>query len=114
MRGPRKFCQRDSNFDNVFLDERISGAIIGPPAKRHLTDDGLQIACRWRTDDSPTLNAGSFVIYQGIKTCIARKPFIFVIFEEGGPDPPAPPPPLDQHMASILTDDLDLSFLSAY
>ena len=37
-RGPRKFCQRGFNFDNVFLvDERIQiRAIIDPPAKRYL------------------------------------------------------------------------------
>ena len=53
MRGSRKFNQRGSNSDNVFLvDERRgdpnttkSGAIIGPPAKR-------------RRNEGPTLNAG--------------------------------------------------------
>ena len=39
MRGSRKFCQSGSNFDDVFFfavdNEGISGASIGPPAKRH-------------------------------------------------------------------------------
>ena len=36
---------------------------------------------------------GSFVIFQGIRTSIAKKPYIFVIFfGEGGPDPLSPPP----------------------
>ena len=40
----------------------------------------------------PTLNAGlAAAIFQGIRTCIARKPYIFVIFQCGGPD-------LDPHM----------------
>ena len=51
----------------------------------------------WRADDDPTLNAGLVAaIFQRIWTCIiARKPYIFVIFQEGsGP----PIPPLDPHM----------------
>ena len=43
-------------------------AIIGPPA------------FRWHADECPTLNAGlAAAIFQGIRTCIARKPYIFVI-----------------------------------
>ena len=37
---------------------------------------------------------GSFVIFQGIWTSIAKKPFIFVIFQRGS-RPPVPP--LDPH-----------------
>ena len=47
---------------------------------------------RWRADESPTLNAdliGSFVIFQGIQTSIAKKPNIIVIFQ-GGSGPPVP------------------------
>ena len=33
---------------------------------------------------------GSFVIFQGIRTSIAKKPYIFVIFQ-GGPDPLSSP-----------------------
>ena len=43
------------------------------------------------------------VIFQGIRTCIARKPYIFVIFQGGGGA--APPPPLDPHMAKRLSAD---------
>ena len=50
-------------------------AIIGPPAKRHSTLNASLVAA----------------IFQGIRTCIARKPYIFVIFQCGGPD-------LDPHM----------------
>ena len=54
------------------------------------------MAFRWHADDGPTLNAGLVaVIFQGIRTFIARKPNIFVIFQ-GGPDPLSPP--LDLHM----------------
>ena len=59
----------------------------------------------WHADDGPTLNAGLVAaIFQGIRTCIARKPYIFVIFQRGAPDPLSPPPPLppplDLHMLS--------------
>ena len=47
-------------------------------------------AIKWRADDGPTLNAGLVAaIFQGIQTCIARKPYIFVCFQ-GGPDPLSP------------------------
>ena len=62
------------------------------------------MAFHWQADDDPTLNAGpslndptlnarlgSFVILQGIKTSIAKKPYSFVIFQDGGPDPLPPP-----------------------
>ena len=38
----------------------------------------------WRADDGPTLNAG--LVFQGFQTSIAKKPYIFVIFQ-GGTDP---------------------------
>ena len=61
-------------------------AIIGPPAKRHL------MAFGWRADDGRILNAGLVAaILQGIQTCIARKSYIFVIFQGGEPGPPVPP-----------------------
>ena len=61
----------------------IKRAIIGPPALR--------------ADDGPTVIAGLVAaIFQGIRTCIARKPYIFVIFQ-GSPDPLPPPPPLWIH-----------------
>ena len=51
------------------------------------------MAFRWRADDVPTLNA--CLGFQGIRTSIAKKPCIFVIFQGEGPDPP---PPLDPRM----------------
>ena len=87
--------QRGSNFDNVFfysfffffffsfflVDEGGSKysykrAIIGPPAKR-----------RWRADDGWL---GSFVIFQGSRTSIVKKPNLMSM-QGGGvytPDPP--------------------------
>ena len=48
------------------------------------------MAFRWRADDGPTLNAGLVAaIFQGIRTCIAREPYIFVIFR--GVRTPSPP-----------------------
>ena len=45
-------------------------------------------------DDGPTLNAGleaQDVIFQGVRTSIAKKPYIFVVFQGGGdPDPFSP------------------------
>ena len=51
----------------------------------------------WHADDGPKLNAGLVaVIFWGIRTGIARKPYIFVIFQGGGgggggSGPPVPP-----------------------
>ena len=45
---------------------------------------------RWRADDGPTLNAGLVAaICKGIRTYIARKPYILVIFQRGS-GPPVP------------------------
>ena len=56
------------------------------------------MAFRWSADDDPTLNAGLVAaIFQGVRTCIARKPYTFVIFQGGGSEPPVPPP-LDPHL----------------
>ena len=64
MRGSRKFRQRGSNSDVLFLfcllvGERrmdpkyhLKRAIIGPPAKRNY------MAFLWRANDGPTLNTG--------------------------------------------------------
>ena len=47
---------------------------------------------RWRADDGPILNAG--LVFQGIRTSFAKKPYICVIFQGGG----VPLPPLDPRM----------------
>ena len=40
--------------------------------------------CRWHADDGPTLNAGSVaVIFRWIRASIAKKSYIFVIFQGG-------------------------------
>ena len=43
----------------------------------------IEMVFRWRADAGPRLNA-SFVIFQGIRSSIAKKPYIFVIFQGGG------------------------------
>ena len=54
--------------------------------------------------NGPTLNAGLVAaIFQGIRTCIARKPYIFVIFQ-GGFGPPAPPPSGSAYAVVIFAD----------
>ena len=84
MRGSRKFTQRGSNFDKLMRVDRIQiqynfmRAIIGPPTKRHL--NGVSLACQWWHNIECWL--GSFVIFQGIRTNIAKKPYI-----GAGPDP---------------------------
>ena len=55
MRGSRKFCQRGSNTDNVFLREcreDRNATKSGPSSARQ------QNAFRWRADDGPPLNSG--------------------------------------------------------
>ena len=60
------------------------------------------LACQRNTINwhfsGPTLNAGLVaVIFQELRSCIARNPYIFVIFQRGGSRPPVPLP-LDPHM----------------
>ena len=55
------------------------------------------MAFRWHAVECPTLNAGfAAAIFQGIRTCIARKLYIFIIFQGGGVRTPVPS--LDPHM----------------
>ena len=74
-----------SNFDYVFFfffwwrekgsKYHCKRAIIGPPVKRHL--NGVSLADRlW-----PNIECwlGSFVVFQGIRTSIGKKSYIFVI-----------------------------------
>ena len=105
MRGSRKFCKRGPKFDIFLVDEGIldqNTAIYGPSSTHQR--NAIEMTFRWRADDGPTLNAGllgSFVIFQGIRTSIANKPYIFVIFR-GSPDPLSPPP-LDPPMHWYFT-----------
>ena len=67
------------------------------------------MAFYWRTDGGPTLNVGfgSCVVLPRIRTSIAKKPYIFVIFQ-GGSGPPVPP--LDPHMNLIYAILVCISF----
>ena len=71
-----------------------------PASETHL------MAFRWGADDGPTLNDGfgSFEIFQGVPTSIAKKPYIFVKFQGvgGGVGVRPPCPPLDPHMRAQL------------
>ena len=81
--------------------------IIGPPAIRHwpardkLLNGVLLAGPCW-----PNIECwlGSFVIFQGIQSSIAKKPFIFVIFQGGGGGGGLDPlsPRLSLRMYSIL------------
>ena len=103
-RGSRKFCQRGSNstLKTLFFlvdDKGERGSkiplkawvIIGPLAKRHL--NGVLLVGWWW----PVMEywLGSFVIFQGIRTRIAKKNLYFCDFP-GGSGPPVPPldPPM--------------------
>ena len=50
------------------------------------------MAFRWRADNGPKLNAGlvAFVIIQGVRTSIVKKPYILFVIFQGGPDPCPP------------------------
>ena len=79
MRGSRKFCKRGFNSDNVYF------IFIW------WVERGSKIALKagWYW---PNIECwlGSFLIYQGIWTSIAKKPYIFVIFQVGSGPPAAP------------------------
>ena len=88
MRGPESFVSGGPNLISFFLfDEGIENSNIpkNGPEKRH-----LKMAFRWRVN-------GSFVIFQGIRTSIAKKPLNFCDFSGGG-GVRTPCPPLDPHM----------------
>ena len=89
--GSRKYCQRGSKFDNVFFlffcegikdpNVTINGLSSARQRNAILSDVSLAGRC-W-----PNIEywLGGFVIFQGIRTSISKKPFIFVI-SQGGPD----------------------------
>ena len=104
MRGSRKFCQRGSNLDNVFLvwwggelsKYHYKRAVFGPPAKRHL--NGVLLACRLWPKIESWLGSHDF---KGIGTSIAKKPLYFCDFR-GEVRTACLPSPLDPHMHFIL------------
>ena len=68
MRRSRKFCQRGSNYDNVFFvvflvyegraDHKNTNS--GPPSTRQR--NAISMAFRWRVDGGPTLNASRLFV----------------------------------------------------
>ena len=78
MRGSKKFCQRGSKIDKMFLvDEgnRDSNAtIIGPSLARK--QNAILMAFRWRANYGPTLNTGSIALrfYMGSGPVLLRNP----------------------------------------
>ena len=69
MRGSRKFSQRVSNFDNVFLffffcffflmkGGRIQIDITISGSSYARQRNAIKMVFRWRANDGPTLNAG--------------------------------------------------------
>ena len=82
MRGSRKFCKRGSNSDNAFFDEgrEDPNSAKRGPSSRHL--NGVWLAGRrW-----PNIVCwlGSFVIFQGIWTSIAKNSYFCDFSGEGG------------------------------
>ena len=100
MRVSRKFSQRGSNSDNVFLaDERRDdpkSTKSGPSSalqRNAIYLNGVSLAGRWWPNIECSI--GSLVVLQG--TSIAKTPIFFVIFQGGGGSGPPVPPP-DPHM----------------
>ena len=118
MRESRKFCQRSSDSDFFFFffffvrGEKIQIAlkvgIIGLPFKGRFAGGPMManIEC-W---------LGSFVIFQGIRTSIAKKPYIFFYLSGWFRTPCSPPPPLDSriHNNCCLLSYLLMKFDSLY
>ena len=94
VRGSRKFYQRGSNTDVVFFlfffcwwdggwsKCHLKWAIIGPPLKSARQ-------WKWRFAGVPIMVHLVALWFKGIRINIARKPYIFVIFQ-GGPYPQSP------------------------
>ena len=105
MRGSRRFCQRGSNFDEVFSDDEES------PDPNTITS-GSSSARQRNANDGQTVNAG---LVEGIRPNIARKPYILVIFN-GGVRTPAPlDPRMMSYMLNVnsdLTEETEAYYLS--
>ena len=79
IRRSRKFCRGwgGVKFDNVFL---LDEGIEDPNTTKKMPSSARQRAFRWRADDGQTLNTGLVaVIFQGIRTSIAKKPYIIPV-----------------------------------
>ena len=88
MRGSRKFCHWGSNSYGFFFvrGEKIQIAL---KAGLHLSASETLFKCvslagRWWWWPNIECWLGSFVIFQGIRTSIAKKPFILWFFRRGG------------------------------
>ena len=98
MRGSRKFFSDGGPTLTTYFfcwwwerwfKYQYKRAIIGPAAKRHL--NGVSLAGCWWPNIESLL--GSCVILQGIRTSMAKKPYIFVIIRGwGAVRTPCPPP----------------------
>ena len=73
------FCQLGQRFFLVYEGREDSKTTRGPSSAASET------AFRWWADGGPTLNAG--LVFQGIRTSIAKKPYIFCDFSGGPLDP---------------------------
>ena len=77
--------------------EDQSPTLSGPSSARQRNANKRRFAGMTTHDECPTLNAGfAAAIFQGIRTCIARKHYIYVIFQGGGGGGGGPD--LDPHM----------------
>ena len=83
MRRSRKFCQRGSNFDNVFffycffflVDEvREDPNITISRPSLACQRNTIEIAFRWRANDGPKLNAGLVALrfFRGSRPVLLR------------------------------------------
>ena len=100
MRGSRKFFQRGSNFFliNEWIQIPLKSGHHRPASEKPL---------KWRFAGVPMMVniecwLGSFVIFQEIRTSIAQKLYIFVIFRGGGGGSGPPVSPLDPHMLTTV------------
>ena len=101
MRGSRKFSRRGSDSDNVYffyyffsrwekIEDPNTTTLSGPPPASQR--NAIYMVFRWRADDCPSWNAGSVPLgFQGVRTSIAKIPYIIVIVRGGGSGPPVPP-----------------------
>ena len=85
MRRSRKIFQRGFNFDydlkkKILVDEGREDP--------NTTISGPSSAGQWNANIECWL--GSFVVLQGIRASIAKKPYIFVIFQGEGQEPLSP------------------------
>ena len=87
-----EFFRTNNSNENTLHNKKQ--AIIGPPAKHHLSN-GFSMRCQYwpNIECWPCLthSPGSFVIFQGVQTRIPKETHNFVIFQ-GDPDPS---PPMD-------------------